>query len=147
MYDDEDNDSEVSSSVIRLAREYATLDARKKELEDELDTIKERLGELEPSLLEAFANEQVSGSIKLKDVGRSVYVHRQLWARAISGREAALHAALTRHGLGDMVRETVSTQTLSAWVREQEKLGEELPRDVQEALDARIIHSIRTRRA
>ncbi len=103
---------------FEIAR-YAWLKDRKRELEQELDTIKSETSVLEPRLLEHFAEQGLS-SVKL-DTGHTVYLRGQWWARAKDGELGRACRALRTAGLGDMVHETVNVNTLSAWVREIKK--------------------------
>lgn len=95
---------------------------RKNELEKELDRVKLDLDALEKQAVDRFMEMGLS-SIKTKE-GQTVHLQKELFASLISDKEQA-HAVLRRHGLEYMVKDNVNGQTLSSWVREQEK--EEIP--------------------
>lgn len=124
-------------------KEYVELDARKRRLNDELSDVKERLAKLESDLLTTF--EEI-GMQNTRIDGTTVYVHRQLWANAKDGDRHRAVAALKRSGLTEMVTETFNTNTLSAYVRELDAVGEDLPPDLEDAISVSEKFSLRTRR-
>ncbi|MFL6546812.1 MAG: hypothetical protein ACJ8LM_16740 [Candidatus Udaeobacter sp.] len=136
----------VKMDILSLARKFALLDLEKKRLQDALSRVQRELESVEGDLLEAFADEGMK-KIELADIGRVVHVHKQMWARAADGNKEALHAALRRYGLDDLIIETVNTSTLSSYVREQQREGVELPDDLAATIVIADKHSIRTRAA
>lgn len=137
-------------SIVDLARRYATLDARKQALKDELDEVERELSEIEPTLLEAFAEQRLHPKLTLKlddGTARTLYVRRDIWVRAAEDSEQALFAALRRNNLGHFVKEGVNVLTLSGWYREQAKLGEEVPSDILASVAVSDKYSVRTRKA
>lgn len=135
-----------ATDVIQLARQFATLDQRKKALKEELEHLEGQLADIEGGLLEAFASEGLR-KIELDDMGIVVHVHKQMWARAAEDANEALCAALRRHDLGDLVKTTVNTMTLSSYVREQSRDGAELPEDIAATIVITDKFSVRTRKA
>jgi DNA-binding ferritin-like protein len=109
----------MAATTADLVNEYIDLEDQRKGKEGEIDKIKERLAELEPQIMERFENAGMQ-SMKSKQ-GTVIYIRRDLWAGAKEGADVLLLEALKSVGLGDMVKEKVNTQTLSAYVREQEK--------------------------
>lgn len=81
--------------------------------------------------------------------GRVFYLHRTLRvsARRETGGAKAVTAALKEEGLDDLVHDAYSSQTLAAWVREREKLGEPLPARVEPLLNVYEQFSVRNRTA
>lgn len=120
-----------SSSVQR----YLDLSRRKSSLEDELGEIKKELGALEETLVETFALEGVQN---MSLDGATVYLHRQVWAAKNDSDVTTqqICEALTASDLSGFVAENFNWQTLSAYVRERDDQGEELPEPL-----ARLIHS------
>lgn len=103
----------------------------KKELEARLKDATSDLKEYEEHMLEYFEEMGVE-SISSGDT--TVYLHRQLWARAKDGNKEAVIAALKGTELEDMVQETFNTNTLSAWVRECERDGRAIPDALKDSL-------------
>lgn len=101
-----------------LAELFVIKHASRKDHEAIAKDLKEELDALEALLLPRF---QDKGIQNMKIKGRTLYIERKLWggAEEDKGRELAL--ALKLIGLGDLVKETVNTQTLSSWLREQEE--------------------------
>ena len=101
-------------------KRYVDLHARKTKLEAELASVKEKLAELEPFVLEQF---EKAGIQNMKVGDWKPYVHSQIWASVDKSNPRAMEI-LKANGLADLVQETVNGQTLSAYVREQVKLFE-----------------------
>lgn len=134
-------------------REYVALSARKAALKAELDDIQRQLSELEPQLIEAFADEGVQN---INVDGHTVYLSAQLWASPVDGDYERACDALIAAGLGEFVGRRFNTNTLSAWIREyvRDETGN-YPDDIQTALpqafngaiEARKDWSLRVRKA
>lgn len=130
-----------------LAREFARLTARKRELEEQVTAINSEIRGIEGPLLTNMVNEGVESLPVSHDKGKStVYVHSQIWAKPKASRDAAA-AALKEAGLGEFVVEGFNTNTVSAFVREELKEGNELPTPVQEAFTVSEVVSLRSRRS
>lgn len=109
------------------------------EAEVKLAALKGERAEVEERLLEQFASFE-GQKVGLK--GRTVYVHRQLWATAKNGREAAAEA-LKEAGLDDLVAPNFNTNTVSARFREWDKADEDPPPELAEAFDVYEKFSVR----
>jgi len=106
-------------------RRFAELKDRHKELKDETEELGKELANMERELLEEFAD---AGTQSIKVDGRTVYMKRQLWARRPAGVAPADQAqAALAAGLDYLVEPKVSTQGLSAYVRDMERADEALP--------------------
>ena len=132
---------------IDLAREYAQLLAEKRELEEGVRGKNEELRRLEESLLtELMDNEMDSLPLNLPNGKKmTLYIHSQKWAKAKDGNRDAVVAALNAEGLTEFVSTNYNTNTLSAYVREQGKNGEEIPTGLTEVLDIATVRSLRGR--
>ncbi len=116
----------------------------KKALDKRLATVKAEMGTLEEIILEEFENLGVS-SMRCGDT--TVHLRRQLWARAKDGDKDTVCEVLRDLEMGDMVSETFNTNTLSAWVRERDKAGEEIPAALKDVLAITEEFSIRANMA
>lgn len=114
------------------ATEYADLTRRKRELERQLNFVKEDLTRRETVLAEKLAE---AGLQQLKtDDGTVIYRNEALFASLVKdkdGENAGAVTALRGHGLGWLVKETVNANTLRSWVKEQEQNGEGLPAELR----------------
>ena len=128
--------------TIRLET-FLRLQARKDELEDLLDDTKRLIREVEQQILKEF---ETSGVSNVRINGELVYLHRQLWARARDGDKHALCAALRANGLGLFVEESCNTNSVSAYVREQDAQGIELPAGLAEVIEVTEVFSVRSRK-
>ena len=116
------------------------LDVRKRELEEELKGISEERAAIEEQLLDKWAEEGVQN---MRVNGMTVYLHRQLWASVKPDEKSRAIDIFEANGMKDML--SVNTQTLSAWVREQEEGG--IPEAIKEILNTEERFAIRTRRS
>jgi len=125
----------MSATTKDLVKRFIKLDQAIKKKEGEVDTLKQEKGPLEAELLRRF---QEGGIASMKSTaGVTVYLRRDLWSGAVDGNKDALHAALKAEPeLRDMVKESVNSQTFSAWVREriEAHFGEDAKKKAVEVL-------------
>ena len=146
----------MAATTADLVNQFIELDDKRKRLEGDVDAIKEELKVLEPQIMDRFENAGMQ-SMRSKS-GVTLYIRREVWAGAAEGAEVLLLETLKSCGLGDMVKEKVNTQTLSAYVREvekdtfngasvtPEKLVQALPPALQTAVAVTERFSLRTRK-
>jgi len=106
------------ASATNLAREFAGLKHKRDELEAHLDTVKARMAQIEPVLLDFFASNDMQS---LKIGGVQVYVQRQVFASATDKPKAV--RALKTAGLKELVTTGYNTNSISALFREYERDG------------------------
>lgn len=99
---------------IKKVQEFAELYDKQQQLKDELNEVKEKLAQLEEELTPEFER---AGVPNISVNGRTIYIHKQLWAGYKENREDALEA-LKKAGLDNYVYETYNTHSLSAYFRE-----------------------------
>jgi hypothetical protein len=126
-----------------LLADYVETNEHIKELKADLKLAEQAKKDLEPR---ALAELERAGVQNIKIAGSTVFVHRQLWARAKDGNKEAAVAALKAAGLSHIVSETFNTQTLSAYVRELDTDSEELDDELAAVLDITEDFSLRCRR-
>lgn len=124
-----------------IARHFIDCDSEVKRLNAELDEAKQAKARAEEAVLGAFEREGVQ---QIRVDGQLVSIRRDLWASPSEGAAEDLAIALDHLGLGDLCQYRVLPQTLSAYVRERERLGEEIPTalapliNVSEKFSARV---------
>ena len=123
---------------IAVFRNFLGARSRKQAAEAALKIASAAYRELEQSVLAEFEKANVK-QIKLD--GHTVHLHRQVWASAKDGDQQRLCAALGACGLNDVMRLTVNSHTLSAYVRDQESAGEPLRPELQEAIKVSEVYS------
>lgn len=135
----------TAAMEMEVVREYTKLNRRKRELEAELDAVKEQKAKVEERLLEEFSLDNVD---RITLDGHTVYLHRQVWAALEEGatKEDVIEG-FRAAGLEHFVSETYSHQTVSAWLRELEREGEELPEELDGLLGTSEKFSVRVRRS
>lgn len=128
-----DESPDMRDPAMVLLGEYAALTKEKGELNAALNGVTRRMGELEPTVLDYFAQHGVN---QVRVEGVTLYPLRQQFARMKpdTDRDTASQA-LRDAGLGDYVSETFNLNSLSAFFREAERNGEELHPAVHAAFD------------
>lgn len=126
----------TESPPLEVARQYVALSRRKKELDRELASVKDKLEELESTVLDLIEQEALPSSFRLD--GASIFTREQLWASPKNKDHAALAAVLREIGLVEYLPRTVNSHSISAYVREHvsEETGE------VEGLDPRLLDAL-----
>lgn len=127
----------------RLER-FVTLERERRDLEAQLKTVAEQLAVVSAEILDDATRSPMAPPWRVN--GLVVYVRRDVRAGPNEGDYAALNAALRCAGLEDLIQERPNPQTLAAFVREQEALGNELPTPLKDSLKISEIYSVRTRK-
>ena len=120
--------------------EFVELEKERRKLEVQLKSLKARKAKLEEHLLTEF---EQAGVQNMRVDGMTVYVHRQTWANH-AGNPDALVAAMRAAGMGEMVKTSVNTHTLSAWVRELHSIDENIPTPIAPHISVSEKFSLRT---
>lgn len=121
---------------------------RRDELKAMLDEVVKEEDALSLALAETFAEEAVQ-SISLKALGATLYRHRTLQASLVPDSDegertyARAYEALVNAGLSWMIKPRVMPQTLTAWVKENEKSGHDLPPGLAEVISTYEEYRIR----
>jgi len=130
----------IPAQGMDIVREWADGEIMKRNLEEQLRTLKKEQEEREETVLEYLAQE---GITRISIGAGTVHHESKLWA-SLTGDIDNAHIALKKAGLGDMVRERVNTHTLSAWVRE---VGEDdIPHSIEPYIKVTRRHHARLRR-
>jgi hypothetical protein len=131
----------MTVDITALTARYVRLADDERALKADLEWLQKQKQEIEPLIL-AYWIEHEKTLEKFED-GTTLYAHRQVWASHGGDAQRAV-SALRSAGLDELV--TVNSQTLSAWVRERQANGEEIPPEVGEAILITERTSLRTRR-
>ena len=130
----------LALELIALRERFEAATAEVKSLEEQMDALKEPL----------LKQLQETGVQNVKAGGRTVYLHRQVWAGLGEGvsKEQVIEA-LEAAGMEDYVYKTFNSQTISAYVRDQ-KEGPDglpvLPPELAGKLVAKEVYEIRVRK-
>lgn len=146
----------MATTTANLVSEFVLVTDHIKELDEKVTKLKEQKDMLEKELLERFVKE---GYQKLTALGKTIFVHRQLWAKAAISSENLI-LALKANGFDIFVQEKYNVQQLSAHIRElakeqqeiqnktlsPEELRELLPKPLQAEMDITEKISLRIRK-
>ena len=126
-----------------IYREFVACVQEEKRVKADLARIREVKKTLTDDILDAFIEDGVSQMRLEVDGGTAtIFPHETLRARALEGDNERLNEALREHGFGDLIKEAVNSQTLSAFVREQ-LADNQLPPSIKSALDVYADSSVR----
>lgn len=116
---------EKEESLLSLADLLFQKKEEKKRLEDQVKGLTAEIAELDARLSDEMLE---AGLESFARNGRTFYLSTKTFASPKAGMSDELIIALKEHGSGDLVKESVNSSTLSAFVREmKENIGDELP--------------------
>jgi len=123
-------------------KSFLELTNQKKQLEASLDTVKRQIADLEEELLDNLVEAEVDS---LKVNGKTIYPHKQMWAKVLTTKEDVIQA-LKKAGIDHIyVKEGFNHQSLSAYVRECINEWGELPAEFDGILGFSEKYSLRAR--
>lgn len=118
------------------------LEQKRSAIEHQIKELKKQIQPYEEQLLQMFAENGVNN---IKIHGKTIYIHRQLWARPVDGDYERACKILREIGLDEYVKETVNVNNISAYVREQDEMGSELPSSFYDAFRVDEVYKVRSR--
>jgi hypothetical protein len=144
-------------------REFVSLENHKKELDADLKATKQRLDELEETIIPMFIEEGVpSMTVEVDGAKRTLSIYPDVYASPANDRDEVVDA-LKQSELGQYVAENYNTNSLTAFVREvwkdlrqaatraervvtEDDLRAALPAPLQGALKITLIHKLSSTR-
>ena len=109
------------SIIFEMADRLKSLKKQKKDLEDSVKAIGSEIEELDRQLSDAMTEAELDSFSRN---GSTFYLHSRLYASPSAGRKDAMMQALKQNGYGSLVVESVNSNTLSSFVREQMEANE-----------------------
>lgn len=131
----------MTTKITPSTRDYVRMTREKRELDAASRKLGEALAEMERQMLDAWVED---GRQSETVDGYTAYLSSRQWARPRDGDRSRVVSVLGALGMGDMV--TYNTQSLSAWFKERESSGEEVPGTLAEVVDLSTEHSINVRK-
>jgi len=116
----------AAENLIEAAKELGALRDRKEELEAELKVINKAKTELETQRLPQMMEDAEVEKMTIEGVG-TLYTQAGVYASILASDRDKAYDWLREHGHGDIVKETVHHQSLTAWVKEMLGDGNQLP--------------------
>jgi hypothetical protein len=124
---------------LKLVNQLIALDVRKKKLKlEQADLAKDRQ-KLEADLKEQFDD----GAKSVTTLEGTVYLRRDVYVSLVDRDVERSKEYLRSLELGEYIKETVNSQSLSAWYREREEANE-VPPDFEEHVKVSETYSVRT---
>ncbi len=119
---------DAAQGIFALADRLKILREHKADVENWLKETNAQIEQVEQELVNAMITEEMQNFVR---GGQMFYLTTKVYANAVPERKPELFQWLKANGYGDMVQETVHSQTLAAFIREQLEEAEELPPDLQ----------------
>ncbi len=121
-----------NNKVFELADQLKAAKERKKELDAESKDNNAEIERLDLALSDAMAEAELD---RFSRNGSTFYLNTRLFASPIAGKKEELFQALKDKGYGSLVCETVNSNTLSSFVKEQmAENGDEVPEWLSEKI-------------
>ena len=118
---------EVTSDLIDNARKLKILLEAKDEVEQKLDVIKKEIAEFQSQFVELMDLRDVQ-NFSVRDLG-TFYVNASVIPKVTN--QVELFGDLRRRGAGDLIKETVNSNTLRAYVKECLDEKNEIPKGIE----------------
>ena len=109
------------SIIFEMADRLKSLKKQKKDLEDSVKALGSEIEELDRQLSDAMTEAELD---RFSRNGSTFYLYSRLYASPSAGRKDAMMQALKQNGYGSLVVESVNSNTLSSFVREQMEANE-----------------------
>lgn len=108
--------------MMDLADKLKSAKESKKALEAQIKELNAEISKLDLALTDAMAESECE---RFSHNGSTFYLNSRLYASPASGKKEDLIAALRKEGYGSLVTETVNSNTLSSFVKEQKEIHED----------------------
>tara|TARA_R110000851_G_scaffold126847_1_gene258600 strand:+ start:3137 stop:3616 length:480 start_codon:yes stop_codon:yes gene_type:complete len=131
-----DVDPDKAAEAMELANEMSALKGRIKVGKDLISELNERYNSIRfnllPEAMNAAGMVSAAGkaSLSLAD-GKKVHLQSDLHAGIAAADREMVFAWFQDNGFGDLIKPTVHASTLTAFVKEQLSLGEQLPEGIK----------------
>ena len=109
------------SIIFEMADRLKSLKKQKKDLDDSVKAICSEIEELDRQLSDAMTEAELDSFSRN---GSTFYLHSRLYASPSTGRKDAMMQALKQNGYDSLVVESVNSNTLSSFVREQKEANQ-----------------------
>ena len=121
---------------MEMLIEFAELDVKIRELNQQIKAIKSEKLKMEDTLLEQMTDSGV-GKISLEGLG-TLYIRSQIWPKFKEGKTRMdVMQAMIADGISDdFIKEDYNTQSFAAYIREVEKSGDSLPQNLMKVVEA-----------
>lgn len=116
----------ANNKLTEYAKNLRNLKTRKDKLEDELKAVNEQIKMVaEIDLPKAMEDADIE-SFKVENIG-TVYLQNKLYVSVLADDREKLYGWLRDHGHGDLIKDWVFPQTLTAFAKEQMNENNPLP--------------------
>ena len=112
----------TNEQLFSLADQLKAAKERKKDLEQEVKDNNAEIERLDKALSDGMAEAELS---KFSRGGSTFYLSTRLFASPKDGQKDVMYLALKEHGYGELVVETVNSNTLASFCKEQIALSGE----------------------
>lgn len=123
----------MAEDILKKADRFRRIKEERAELKKTDDKLKREAEEIELEIIGEMTEAELQN---FSVSGKTFYLTSRLFASPKAGEAEKLYNWLKVHGYGDIVKETVNANTLSAFIKElKEEHGDELPADLEDILN------------
>lgn len=112
-----------NKQIFNMADELKAAKEHKKNLEAQVKDVNARIEELDKALSDAMAEAELE---KFTRNGSTFYLNSRLYASPRAEMKEAMFAALIDHGYGDLITQSVNSNTLSSFCKEQREANKDV---------------------
>ncbi len=114
-----------NAQIFEMADRLKLLQEQKKDLETQVKALGAEIAELDEQLSNAMTEAELD---RFSRNGSTFYLKSRLFASPVADRKDEMMQALKENGYASLVVETVNTNTLASFIREQREItGEDIP--------------------
>lgn len=122
----------MDNKIFDLADRLKAAKDRKKDLDAQVKEVTAAIEQLDLALSDAMAEAECE---RFSRNGSTFYLNTRLFTSPVAGHKEELFQALKDNGFGEIVTETVNTNTLASFVKEQMSLNnDEIPEWISEVV-------------
>jgi len=132
MWLGEEQEQKSMGNMLELADRLRELKGQKKQLQEAEKQVNAELEKTEQELADLMVQEETQNFTR---AGQLFYLQTKTMASPIAERKQEVYAWLKEHGYGDLVYETVNSNSFSAFVKELMEEEGELPEDLAELVN------------
>ena len=137
---------EMPANLQEMVERNIELRRDNRDLKDRTDRNNAELAQLDKVIIEQFAARRIQQ--QKMETGETMYVQKSVYASLVrddDGEHDGAHQALRDNGLEWLVEDKVNSNSLSGWVREQQKQESEIPEGLLPFLSISEVYRLRVR--
>lgn len=116
----------MSDKIVEEGKKLAKLRGQKEKLEAQLKVVQEQITNLQVAVIPQLMEDAEVDKITLKGIG-TMFVQQKMYVGLLSDDRPTAYKWLRENGHGELIKDWVFPQTLTAFAKEQIEGGKPLP--------------------